>query len=82
VIPFQSDSDRDPEAKTAAELYVYLVVSLVSYLAFSPVDPVVNPATPERQGHRSRRSSSISSTSTSNGRASPSASSTIGGLSR
>jgi hypothetical protein len=48
VIPFQSDSDRDPEAKTAAELYVDLVVSLVSYLAFDPVDPVVDPATPER----------------------------------
>lgn len=46
MIPFQSDSDRDPEAKTAAELYVYLVVSLVSYLAFDPVDPVVEPVDP------------------------------------
>lgn len=37
------DSDRDPEAETAAELDVDPVVSLVSYLAFDPVDPVVEP---------------------------------------
>lgn len=45
------DSDRDPEAKTAAELDVDPVVELVSYLAFSPVDPVFNQSHSEIHTH-------------------------------
>jgi hypothetical protein len=39
------DSDHDPEAKTTTNLYVDLIVSLVSYLAFDPVDPIVDTTT-------------------------------------